>query len=373
MSGDTIIGEGTKIDCQVHLGHGVVVGKNCLFAAQVGVAGKTIIEDGVVLYGQVGIAQSLHIGAGAVVLAKSGVSKSLEAGKTYFGTPADEMRERYKELAALRQLPEFLRKFGKGRRMRMKNDTYKPNATKMRNRLFLLSFVLLCLSCSKLKQKHSDQLQLVQINPRVWVHISFLQTESWGKVGCNGMVYLHKNEAIVFDTPTDSISSVQLIDWVEKQQNARVKAVVINHFHNDCLGGISAFQARGIPSYARDLTIKLAKENGEPVLPSKAFADSLRLDLQGLDVINRFHGEGHTRDNIVSYLPAEQVLFGGCLVKTMDAGKGWLGDANVEAWSETMRAVKRAYPNVRYVIPGHGPHGGKELLDFTEQLFEVKK
>jgi UDP-3-O-[3-hydroxymyristoyl] glucosamine N-acyltransferase len=104
VSGDTIIGAGTKIDCQVHIGHGVVVGKNCLFAAQVGIAGKTIVEDGVVLYGQVGIAQNLVIGAGAVVLAKSGVSKSLEAGKTYFGTPADEMRQRYKELAALRQM-----------------------------------------------------------------------------------------------------------------------------------------------------------------------------------------------------------------------------------------------------------------------------
>jgi UDP-3-O-[3-hydroxymyristoyl] glucosamine N-acyltransferase len=106
VSGDTIIGEGTKIDCQVHIGHGAVVGKNCLLAAQVGIAGKTIIGDGVVLYGQVGIAQGLEIGAGAVVLAKSGVSKSLEGGKTYFGTPADEMRQRYKELATLRQVTD---------------------------------------------------------------------------------------------------------------------------------------------------------------------------------------------------------------------------------------------------------------------------
>ncbi len=109
VSGDTIIGEGTKIDCQVHIGHGVVIGKNCLLAAQVGVAGKTIIEDNVVLYGQVGLAHGLHIGTGVTVLAKSGVSKSLEAGKTYFGTPADEVRQRYKELAALRQLPEMLK------------------------------------------------------------------------------------------------------------------------------------------------------------------------------------------------------------------------------------------------------------------------
>jgi UDP-3-O-[3-hydroxymyristoyl] glucosamine N-acyltransferase len=109
VSGDTVIGEGTKIDCQVHLGHGVVVGRNCLLMAQVGIGGKTIVEDQVVLYGQVGVAQNLHIGKGAVVLAKSGVSKSLEGGKTYFGIPAEEARGKYRELAAIRQLPELLK------------------------------------------------------------------------------------------------------------------------------------------------------------------------------------------------------------------------------------------------------------------------
>jgi UDP-3-O-[3-hydroxymyristoyl] glucosamine N-acyltransferase len=109
VSGDTIVGEGTKIDCQCHIGHGVVIGKKCLFAAQVGIGGKTIVGDNVVLYGQVGIAQRLTIGDDVVVLAKSGVSKDLERGKTYFGYPASEVRDSYKELAALRQLPDLLK------------------------------------------------------------------------------------------------------------------------------------------------------------------------------------------------------------------------------------------------------------------------
>ena len=110
VSGDTIIGEGSKLDCQVQIGHGVVVGKHCLLAAQVGIGGKTILEDEVVLYGQVGIAQNLHIGRGAVVLAKSGVSKNLEGGKVYFGSPASEASAKYRELAALRRLPEWIQK-----------------------------------------------------------------------------------------------------------------------------------------------------------------------------------------------------------------------------------------------------------------------
>jgi UDP-3-O-[3-hydroxymyristoyl] glucosamine N-acyltransferase len=113
VSGDTVIGAGSKLDCQIHVGHGAVIGKNCLIAAQVGIGGKTVIEDNVVLYGQVGVIQAVTIGKGAVVLAGSGVSKSLEGGKTYFGAPADEMRQKYKELAALRQLPEGLLKLQK--------------------------------------------------------------------------------------------------------------------------------------------------------------------------------------------------------------------------------------------------------------------
>jgi len=109
VSGDTIIGEGTKLDCQVHIGHGVVIGKHCLLAAQVGIGGKTIVGDNVVMYGQVGIAQNLTIGAGAVILAKSGISKNLAGNKTYFGYPADDVKKKYKELAALRNLPDYMK------------------------------------------------------------------------------------------------------------------------------------------------------------------------------------------------------------------------------------------------------------------------
>ena len=111
VSGDTLIGAGTKLDCQVQIGHDVVVGKRCLFAAQVGVGGNTRIGNEVILYGQVGIAQNLTIGDRVVVLAKSGVSKSLEAGKVYFGYPAGEARATYRELAALRHLPEFFSEY----------------------------------------------------------------------------------------------------------------------------------------------------------------------------------------------------------------------------------------------------------------------
>lgn len=110
VSGDTFIGEGTKIDNQVMIGHCVEIGKNCLIAAQCGIAGCTILEDNVILWGQVGVSKTLRLGEGCVVLAKSGVSKNLEPGKMYFGIPAREAQNKWKEIALIRKLPEMWEK-----------------------------------------------------------------------------------------------------------------------------------------------------------------------------------------------------------------------------------------------------------------------
>ncbi|MFM1878196.1 MAG: hypothetical protein RLZZ241_1062 [Bacteroidota bacterium] len=107
VTGDTSIGAGSKIDNQVHVGHDTKIGANCLIASQTGIAGCVVIEDEVVLWGQVGVASAVNIGKGAVVLGQSGVTKSITGGKTYFGTPIEEARERFKQLAALRQVPQI--------------------------------------------------------------------------------------------------------------------------------------------------------------------------------------------------------------------------------------------------------------------------
>lgn len=108
VSANTEIGEGTKLDNMVHVGHDTVIGKNCLMAANVGLAGCVTVEDRVILWGQVGCASDIVIGEGAIVLAQSGIAKSLDPGKTYFGSPCGEVKSKFREMAALRRLPELL-------------------------------------------------------------------------------------------------------------------------------------------------------------------------------------------------------------------------------------------------------------------------
>ncbi|MCB0396853.1 MAG: UDP-3-O-(3-hydroxymyristoyl)glucosamine N-acyltransferase [Flavobacteriales bacterium] len=113
VSHETRIGEGTKIDNHVHIGHDTIVGKHCLFAAQVGIAGVVTIGDHVTLWGQVGVPSKITIGDHAVVLAQSGLLKSVSGHQTYFGSPAEEAPKKMRELIAMKQLPDLIRKNNK--------------------------------------------------------------------------------------------------------------------------------------------------------------------------------------------------------------------------------------------------------------------
>jgi len=110
VSGDTIIGEGTKIDCLVQVAHGVVIGKHCIIAAQVGISGKTTIGDHCSIMGQAGIAPGMNIGDRVVVNAKTGIGNDVESGEVYFGYYGQERRKAWREMLALRRLPDLLRK-----------------------------------------------------------------------------------------------------------------------------------------------------------------------------------------------------------------------------------------------------------------------
>ncbi len=108
--GSTIIGRGTKIDNLVQIGHNVQIGEHSLIVAQTGVAGSTKLGDFVTLAGQVGIAGHLKIGSGVTIAAQSGIMHDIPDGQKWFGTPAQPDRKMKRQLLAMQQLPELLRR-----------------------------------------------------------------------------------------------------------------------------------------------------------------------------------------------------------------------------------------------------------------------
>ncbi len=106
--GKTIIGEGTKIDNLVQIGHNVVMGKHCLIIAQVGLAGSSHYGDNVTIGGQAGVGGHVKIGSGASFAARSGVSMSLPGNQEYGGKPAQPLRDEMKLQAQVRRLPKLI-------------------------------------------------------------------------------------------------------------------------------------------------------------------------------------------------------------------------------------------------------------------------
>ncbi len=235
--------------------------------------------------------------------------------------------------------------------------------------LFLIALPSIAFSQDTLKSEYtSDHLIINKLSEHAYQHISYLYFDAYGKVPCNGMVVIRDGEAVVFDTPSEDRASRELIKWLEEVQQCKITAVVPTHFHLDCLGGLGIFHEKGIPSYAHQLSIKLAKED-KRVLPQHGFTPMKELAIGDEKVIVEFFGAGHTYDNVIAYYPEDEVVFGGCLIKSKGAGKGNLEDANVEKWPATLEKLKTKYANVQTVIPGHGDPGGMELYDYTIQLF----
>lgn len=245
--------------------------------------------------------------------------------------------------------------------------------------LFLLSVIsIVTLSCSAQKKKpenktvyQSETLVITQVSPNVYQHTSFLQTESFGNVPCNGMIVHNNEETVVFDTPVNDEISEELIQWIQNSLKSKINAVVPTHFHDDCLGGLNAFHKHHILSVANSKTIEIAKEKKLPV-PLKSFNNQEKIAVGNQFAELYFFGEGHTKDNIVAYYPNEKVLFGGCLIKELNATKGNLADANEAAWAETATKLKNTITDAEIVIPGHGATGNTNLIDYTIKLFTQK-
>jgi metallo-beta-lactamase class B len=211
-------------------------------------------------------------------------------------------------------------------------------------------------------------LVVVRIANNIWQHISYQEMENYGRVPANGLIVVDGKDAALIDTPWTNELTTALCNWVTDSLKAKIDAVVLTHSHNDCMGGLEAAHRLGAASYAHEKTILFAQKQNKPV-PQTAFADSLNLTIGGKQLSLFYVGAGHTADNIVVWLPADSVLFGGCLVKSAEAKNlGYTGEADLVQWPKTIEALLKKFPQARLIVSGHGRPGGLELLRHTLDL-----
>ncbi|MFT2009654.1 subclass B1 metallo-beta-lactamase [Pontibacter sp. 13R65] len=213
------------------------------------------------------------------------------------------------------------------------------------------------------------QLEVKELAPQVWVHTSF------GVFGgktfpSNGLIVATTDGVLLIDTAWGEEQTEQLLSWVQENLQQPVKMCLITHAHDDRMGGIAVLQKQQIPVLSSALTAELApgKNLGKPD-PTLAVGKKQKIGGQQFEVF--FPGAGHSPDNLVVYLPRQQILFGGCLVKDVTATNlGNLADADLESWPKAIQELQQRFPKTKTVVPGHGHWSDTKALDRTLQLLQ---
>ena len=216
--------------------------------------------------------------------------------------------------------------------------------------------------------KLSDDVEVKKLARGIWLHTTYYDIEGFENFPANGLIIIDSEDAIMIDLPWTDEQAGLLFDWVAEKQDATIKKVIPTHWHIDCTGGLGEAHRRKAESFALDKTVELLKANDEPA-PLNWFTDKLSLICGNISVELAYLGPGHTIDNIVAWIPDKNILFGGCMVKSMNAGNlGNTTETDVESWPDTLKKVKEVYHEIKIVVPGHGQPGGIELIDHTINL-----
>jgi len=242
-------------------------------------------------------------------------------------------------------------------------------------RSFLPALLLSCVFASSVHAQAADSLApdvtLKQLSENVWLHVTLSDSAS-GSTPANGLIVRAGGQCVLVDTGWNNQQATLLLQWADRVLSEPVRLAIVTHSHADRSGGLEAVEANGVRVLMLDST---AVRLPEQALAGQieTFHDFRRLDLPGAGLEVFAPGPGHAPDNIVVWLPETKLLFGGCLVKSVDAKTlGIIADADLARWPTSLRRVIDLYGGASIIVPGHGDPGGRELLAHTLQLLKKR-
>ncbi len=239
--------------------------------------------------------------------------------------------------------------------------------------IFIAILAIVCFFSAKAQKEHirikiNEDIELVHVKDSFYMHTSWYDFSGFGRFPSNGLLRIKNGKAIMMDTPPSSELTRQMCEFLNDSMQVKVVKVITGHYHIDCLGGLAYLHKQGVESVSCKLTQKMCRKNNLPETVI-GFKRKLCFDFENEKVICRYFGGGHTEDNIVVYFPENKILFGGCLIKSFNSKNlGNTKEAVLEQWDKTILKILKKYPEIEYVIPGHGEFGNAILLRHTIEL-----
>jgi metallo-beta-lactamase class B len=180
------------------------------------------------------------------------------------------------------------------------------------------------------------------------------------------------DELLMIDTPCNDAQTDSLLRWAKQTLNKPVRKVIATHAHADRVGGIATLQRQGIDVWTTPLTAEWSVKRGFAAPRRPTLPNDTTFRFGSFTVRVFFPGGGHTVDNIVVWIAEPRILVGGCLLKTTTTQSiGFIGDALLNEWAQSVRNIAGRFGNAAVVVPGHGDPGGTEVYQHTVNIIET--
>lgn len=237
----------------------------------------------------------------------------------------------------------------------------------MKSGIGIVIFSLATLFCKA--QQQEPALKITQLQPNVYVYTTS-KIYGGSPFPSNGLYVITSKGAIVIDSPWDTTQFQPLLDSIWLKHHKKVLLAIATHSHADRTAALDFFRSKGIRTYTTRLTDSISRAKHEPLAEYLIEKDTtFRTGKVSFRVY--YPGEGHTKDNIVVWFPDYKVLYGGCLVKSTEAGNlGNIEEASLEKYPATIRNLQHHFPNARYIIPGHQGWSDPSSLEHTLKMLQ---
>ena len=189
-------------------------------------------------------------------------------------------------------------------------------------------------------------------------------------VPANGMYVVTDSGVILFDSPWDTTQFQPLLDSIKWRHNKDIKICIATHSHEDRTGGLAFFKQLGVKTYTTEMTDRISTEKGRKRAQYLIQNDTI-FKIGKYCFQTYYGGKGHAPDNIVVWFDKEKILYGGCLIKSVEAEDlGNLSDATVKDWKWTLINIQKKFKKPKFIITGHNDWNSNKSITHTLNLIK---
>lgn len=247
----------------------------------------------------------------------------------------------------------------------------------MKTRYLILTIISLLFSIAFHTSASAQySIKTTKVDSNIYIYTSYGDAGNYKNVDANAVVVVSGDDAMLFDTPWDSVQAEQLITWITDSLHKKITLSVITHAHADRIGSIATMHRHSIPTYSHHLTAQEAAKRDYPRPQHIFYNDDTTFRCGNIEVVAYYPGAGHTIDNIILYIPSKKFLYGGCFIKSgFSTDIGNIEDADIAAWPVSLAKMKNRFKKtgINMIIPGHGSWQSDKAIENTRRLLTETK